>query len=247
MLQIDDVHKRYGSHWAVRGISLEVEPGEIFGFLGPNGAGKTTTIKMIVGLTLPTRGSVRIGGHDVVSDPTRSKQLLGYIPDRPHTYEKLRGREFLEFVAGIHGVEGPVLEERSQRLLEMFRLDHAADDLIENYSHGMRQKIILCAALVHDPALLVVDEPMVGLDPRGARQIRQLLLDLAAEGKTLFISTHSLHFAADICTRIGIVREGELISVGSMEELRARSRRGESNLEEIFLELTEEEADEIPR
>lgn len=240
MIRLRDLWKRYGDLWAVRGIDLDVAGGEIFGFLGPNGAGKTTTIKMMVGLTLPTRGTVSLGGHDVAREPLQAKRLLGYVPDRPHAYEKLRGREFLHFVAGLYGMDGASVARRADELLAMFHLADMADEMIENYSHGMRQKVILSAALIHDPKVLVVDEPMVGLDPRGARQIRQILRDRAAAGCAVFISTHSLPLAEDICHRIGIVRAGQIVAAGTMEEIHAQSKRPESGLEELFLELTEE-------
>lgn len=244
MLELRDVWKRYGQKWAVRGVSLEVKGGEIFGFLGPNGAGKTTTIKMITGLTLPTKGTVTIGGHDVVSEPIAAKRLLGYVPDRPYAYEKLRGRELLEFVAGLYDMDGDLVARRAAELLAMFNLTVAAEDLVENYSHGMKQKLVLASALLHEPRLLVVDEPMVGLDPKGARQIRQILRGIAAEGRVVFLSTHSLDLAEDICTRIGIVKAGQIVALGTRDELRAQSKRPESKLEEIFMELTEEEAAE---
>lgn len=243
MLKLEGLRKRYGNNEAVRGIDLEVSAGEIFGFLGPNGAGKTTTIKMIVGLALPTEGRVLIGGHDVTRKPVAAKKLLGYVPDRPHTYEKLRGREFLEFVAGLHGIDEEQAAERAMRLLAQFALVKAGDEMIESYSHGMRQKLILSAALIHEPKLLVVDEPMVGLDPRGARQIREILREQAARGGAIFLSTHSLNLAEDTCTRIGIVRDGKLVALGSSDELRALAKRPGSPLEEVFIELTEESSE----
>ncbi len=240
MLKLDRLGKRYGKTVAVDDLSLEVGRGEVFGFLGPNGAGKTTTIKMIVGLTLPSSGTVSVGGHDIVLAPLAAKQLIGYVPDQPNAYEKLTGREFLFFVSGLFGMEIEQTAAEGRRLLDLFQLAQAKDDMIESYSHGMRQKLILAAALIHDPALLILDEPTVGLDPRGARQIREILRDLAADGKTIFLSTHSLPFAEESCHRIGIVDEGRMIACGTNEELRALSREGHSDLEELFLELTSE-------
>jgi len=238
ILQLDRLVKRYGNNVAIDQLSLEVLRGEVFGFLGPNGAGKTTTIKMIVGLTLPTAGRVIVGGHDVTVSPMAAKRLIGYVPDQPNAYEKLTGREFLVFVSGLFGMESEQTDRESRRLLDLFHLDRAKNDMIESYSHGMRQKLILAAALIHDPALLVVDEPTVGLDPRGVRQIRDILRELASQGKTIFLSTHSLPFAEETCHRIGIVDQGAMIACGTSQELKALSHEGHEDLEELFLELT---------
>jgi ABC-2 type transport system ATP-binding protein len=229
--------KRYGEKAAVDGVSLEVHAGEIFGFLGPNGAGKTTTIKVIVGLLQPTSGTVRVGGHDVQKEPLQAKASSGYVPDEPHLYPKLTGRELLRFVGDLYGVTGEQVERRIDELLRLFDLTPAADDTIDSYSHGMRQKTALAAALVHDPKVLVLDEPTVGLDPKSARLIKDLLRQMAERGAAVFLSTHILEIAENMCDRIGIINQGRLIASGTMAELRSLGK-GESSLEDIFLSLT---------
>ncbi len=229
--------KQFGQKAAVNDVSFEVHAGEIFGFLGPNGAGKTTTIKMIVGLLQPSAGTVRVAGYDVQTQSLQAKAASGYVPDTPNLYAKLTGRELLRFVGDLYEVDRVQVGRRSEELLKLFDLDQAADDPIDSYSHGMQQKTALAAALIHDPKVLVLDEPTVGLDPRSARLIKDMLRQMAERGAAVFLSTHILEIAERMCDRIGIINKGELIAVGSMEELR-RLGKGETSLEDIFLSLT---------
>jgi ABC-2 type transport system ATP-binding protein len=238
LLVLEGVEKAYGSFRAVKGIDLEVPRGEIFGFLGPNGAGKTTTIRMVSGILQPTAGRIRIGGVDLLADPGTAKRQVGYIPDRPFLYEKLSGGEFLRFVAALWGQEGERVETRIDRFLDLFSLADWKDELIESYSHGMRQKLLISSAFLHDPALVVVDEPMVGLDPRSARILKDLLRSFVDGGGTVFLSTHTLEVAEAVCDRIAIIVEGEIQAQGTMEELRAQAGSGAAHLEEIFLKVT---------
>jgi ABC-2 type transport system ATP-binding protein len=237
LIEIRSFTKRYGEKLAVEDVSLEVYGGEIFGFLGPNGAGKTTTIKAVVGLLRPTSGTIRVAGHDVLQQPLQAKAASGYVPDEPNLYPKLTARELLRFVGDLFGVPGPQVERRIDELLRLFDLTRAADDTIDSYSHGMRQKTSLAAALVHDPKVLVLDEPTVGLDPKAARLIKDILRQLATRGAAVFLSTHILEIAERMCDRIGIIHQGRLIAAGTMDELRALGK-GESALEDIFLSLT---------
>ena len=237
-VRFEGLTKRYGAFTAVDGIDLDVGRGELFGFLGPNGAGKTTSIRMLVGSLRPTEGRVLVHGRDVVREPMQAKRHIGYIPDRPFLYDKLTGAEFLHFVAGLWGVEGERIDGRSAELLELFGLTRWADTLVESYSHGMRQKLLISSALVHSPDLIVVDEPMVGLDPKGARLIKDLLRAFARQGGTVFMSTHTLEVAEALCDRIAILEGGRVRAVGSMAELRAASSAGSAGLEEVFLRLT---------
>jgi ABC-2 type transport system ATP-binding protein len=220
----------------VKGISLEVAPGEVFGFLGPNGAGKTTTIKMMAGLLQPTSGEVRINGFDVQKEPLKAKAVTGFIPDRPYLYEKLTAGEFMQFVSKLYDMTGT--EKRIGELLGLFGLTEWAGELIENFSHGMKQRLVMASALLHDPKVLVVDEPMVGLDPRGARLVKDLFKDLAAKGVTIFMSTHTLEIVENMCSRVAIINHGEIIAEGSVEDLGRLARMPESHLEPIFLRLT---------
>lgn len=247
ILSLEAVVKRYGDFTAVAGVDLTVAKGEIFGFLGPNGAGKTTTIRMVAGILQPTSGRISIGGDDLASNPLAAKGRVGYIPDRPFLYEKLSGGEFLRFVAGLWGRHGPEVEARMDRLLELFRLSEWKDELIESYSHGMRQKLLISSALIHEPELIVVDEPMVGLDPRSARILKDLLRTFVQGGGTVFLSTHTLEVAEALCDRIAIINQGRIIAMGTMDELRAGAQAGEAHLEEIFLKVTggEEMADVV--
>jgi len=237
LIRTEHLARSFGSQWAVRDLNLMVRGGEIFGFLGPNGAGKTTTIKMIVGLLRPTAGRVEIDGHDVQNEMIQAKAACGYVPDEPNLYLKLSGRELLRFVADLYEVDRSLREHRIQELLRLFDLSEAADDLIDSYSHGMRQKAALAAALIHDPKVLVLDEPTVGLDPKSARLIKDILRQLAGRGAAIFLSTHILEIAEPMCDRIGIINHGELVAVGTMAELRALGA-GTSSLEDIFLNLT---------
>jgi ABC-2 type transport system ATP-binding protein len=237
LIETLDLAKRFGDKVAVDRVNLQVRAGEIFGFLGPNGAGKTTTIKMIVGLLQPTSGAVRVAGHDVQTEPLAAKAASGFVPDEPNLYTKLSARELLRFVAELYDVPPAAVERRIEELLRLFDLTAAADDLIDSYSHGMRQKASLAAALVHDPRVLVLDEPTVGLDPKSARLIKDLLRQLAQRGAAVFLSTHILEIAERMCDRIGIINRGGLVAVGTMAELRAMGQ-GQATLEDIFLSLT---------
>jgi len=238
MLRLEAVTKRYGAFTAVNSIDLRVPRGRIFGFLGPNGAGKTTTIRMISGVLLPTSGRVFIGGDDLGSYPEKAKARLGYIPDRPFLYEKLSGREFLRFVAGLWGQDGEDTEERAQRFLELFDLAQWQHELVEAYSHGMRQKLLITSALIHQPELIVVDEPMVGLDPKSARILKDLFRTYVEAGGTIFLSSHTLEVVEAVCDAIAIIHEGNIIARGTMDELRSQVDSGEAHLEEIFLKVT---------
>ena len=248
MLRLVRLTKRYGSFTAVDGIDLEVPRGSVFGFLGPNGAGKTTTIRMLAGVLQPSDGDVLIGGIDLRKNPEAAKARIGYIPDRPFLYEKLSGGEFLRFVAGLWGRDGNATEERGDRLLELFALSEWKDELIESYSHGMRQKLLISSALVHQPDLIIIDEPMVGLDPRSARLLKDLLGSFVERGGTVFLSTHTLAVAEAVCDRIAIISQGSIIARGTMDELREQAEAtGGAHLEEIFLKVTggEEMADVV--
>lgn len=239
MIKLEKLHKRYGRFTAVESLDLEVNDGEIFGFLGPNGAGKTSTIRMMAGLIKPTSGDAWLNGISITKNPIEAKKLLGLIPDRPFVYEKLTGREYLRFICGVYGVEAAAGEAAAKDLLRMFGLENWADELIEGYSHGMKQRLIMAGALVHDPKVLVVDEPMVGLDPRGARLVKEIFRGIARKDRTVFLSTHSLDVAEELCDRIGILSRGKLVAIGTMEELRGQAK-GSKDLESIFLALTAE-------
>jgi ABC-2 type transport system ATP-binding protein len=241
MIRLQSVSKRYGGFTAVHPLDLHVRRGELFGFLGPNGAGKTTTIRMISGVLQPSAGRITIGGHDLFGEPAAAKSLIGYIPDRPSVYEKLTGAEFLRFVSGLWGRAGREAEQRADELLELFDLSAWKNTLIESYSHGMRQKLLISSALVHAPELIVVDEPMVGLDPRAARLIKDLLRSFAEAGGTVFLSTHSLEVAEALCDRIAILFEGKIRALGTMNELRQEAEAGTAGLEDVFLKLTKSE------
>ena len=242
MIELKSLTKRYGSFTAVDAIDLRVPKGELVGFLGPNGAGKTTTLRMIAGILRPTGGTVRIGDIDVTEDPMAAKAVLGYIPDRPYIYEKLTGAEFLRFVAGLYSQNGKVIEHRGRELLTLFDLDDWRDELVESYSHGMRQKLIISSAFIHKPDVIVVDEPMVGLDPKAARILKDLFREYTRRGHTIMMSTHTLEVAETMCDRIGIIQGGKIRALGTMSDLRASSESGEQALEEIFLKLTGENA-----
>jgi ABC-2 type transport system ATP-binding protein len=238
LIETQALVKRYGDKVAVNNISLEVQAGEVFGFLGPNGAGKTTTIKMIVGLLQPTSGTIRVAGYDVQTQPLLAKAASGYVPDTPNLYAKLTGRELLRFVGDLYSLDRQRLAQRTEELLRVLDLNEAADQTIDSYSHGMQQKASLAAALMHDPKVLVLDEPTVGLDPKSARLIKDILRQMAERGTAVFLSTHILEIAERMCDRIGIINKGELVAVGTMQELRSLGKAGETSLEDIFLALT---------
>jgi ABC-2 type transport system ATP-binding protein len=242
MIQLRTLTKRYGSFTAVDSLDLVVPRGELFGFLGPNGAGKTTTLRMIAGILRPTAGTVHIGGIDVSEEPMKAKAMLGYIPDRPFIYDKLTGAEFLRFVAGLYSEQGKHIEHRGRELLALFDLEEWKDELVESYSHGMRQKLIIASAFIHKPAVIVVDEPMVGLDPKAARILKDLFGEYTRRGHTIMMSTHTLEVAEAMCDRIGIIQAGKIRALGTMDELRAHSASGGEGLEQIFLKLTGENA-----
>jgi ABC-2 type transport system ATP-binding protein len=247
VISLEKISKNYRQHRAVIDLSLKVPAGEIYGFLGPNGAGKTTTIRMLAGALAPSSGRIFIGGFDLAKKPKEAKNLMGYIPDRPFLYEKLSGWEFLIFTAGLYRVPTKEAENRAEELLNVFELWDWRDELIDNYSHGMKQRLIMSGALLPKPRILVVDEPMVGLDPRGAKLVMDIFRRLALEeGVAMFVSTHTMSLASRLCDRIGIIFKGRLKSEGTESELRAQVGRA-GDLEDLFLEMTSDEAAEIPR
>jgi ABC-2 type transport system ATP-binding protein len=238
MIELSRISKTYGDTKAVSEVSLVAPPGSIFAFLGMNGAGKTTTIKMMTGILSPTSGSVIIGGYNMSTHPTQAKQLIGYVPDRPHLYPKLSGREFLYFMCDLYKVPASSADERIDRVLDEYSLTPWQDALIESYSHGMKQRIALCGALVHAPQVLIVDEPMVGLDPHGARDLKESFKRYARSGMTVFLSTHSLNVAEELADLMAIIHKGQILVSGSLEHVRDSSNARNDALEDIFLELT---------
>lgn len=237
-VSITHLSKRYGSFVAVNDISFDIRAGEIFGFLGINGAGKTTTLKMLAGVLQPSSGSITIEGYDITLDPVPCKQMLGYIPDRPHLYGRLTGREYLYFVADLHSVPLSTADERIDRLLREYALAEWEDELVESYSHGMKQRLATCGALIHQPKLLIVDEPMVGLDPHGAKLLKDSLRSYARDGMSVLLSTHSLNVAEELCDRLAIIDRGAVLTIGTLEEVRARAGAHHYGLEQAFLALT---------
>ena len=242
MIEIKGLTKKYGSFTAVDAIDLQVPAGQLFGFLGPNGAGKTTTLRMIAGILQPTAGQVKIGGIDIAKDPSGAKAIMGFIPDRPFIYEKLTGGEFLRFVAGLYGQSGETVEHRMMELLTLFDLIEWRDELVESYSHGMRQKLIISSAFLHRPDVIVVDEPMIGLDPKAARILKDLFREYVSRGHTIRMSTHTMEVAESLCDRIAIIHGGRIRAAGTMDELYASVEAGAKGLEELFLRLTGENA-----
>ena len=239
MIELVEVTKDYAGKVAVDRLMLTVNRGELFAFLGPNGAGKTTTIKMLCGLLFPTAGTLRVGGFDVQSEGDRARQIISYVPDQPHLYEKLTGREFLEFIRQMYGMDPEHGRRRMEELIELFSLGDFVDDLTESYSHGMKQRTVFAAALLHEPRVMIVDEPMVGLDPKSIRLVKDLLRKQAAAGVTIFMSTHLLKDAEEMASRIGIIDHGRLIGCGTLETLRRQSAV-DGSLEDVFLTLTAE-------
>jgi ABC-2 type transport system ATP-binding protein len=235
MIKLINVGKSFGNHHAVIDLNIEVGKGEIFGFLGPNGAGKSTTIKMIAGLLKPTTGEILVGGYDIVRQPLKAKSIIGYIPDKSFVYEKLTGREFLYFVARLYKMNNRDAEAKIDELSSMFSIAHILDELIENYSAGMRQRLVFSSALLHSPEVILIDEPIIGLDPKGVRMLKKLLEELAMKGVTIFMATHSLLLAEELCSSIGIIHNGRLMAKGRKEEF----SRKKGGLEESFLEITE--------
>jgi ABC-2 type transport system ATP-binding protein len=246
MIDLRHVSKLYGSKPAVQDLSLQVPAGELFAFLGPNGAGKTTTIKLVCGLLFPTSGSVQVGGFDLRTHGDQARALISYVPDQPFLYEKLTGREFLQFTADLYALPPERAARKIEEVIELFHLDEFIDDLTERYSHGMRQRTVFAAALVHDPKLLIADEPTVGLDPKSIRELKTLLRRLADGGMTVFLSTHTLDIAQELADRIGIIDRGRLLGCGTLDDLR-RQASSDGNLEDLFLKITEEAApDDAP-
>ncbi len=237
MVRFENVSKQYpkSNSLAVDDLTLELKPGEIFGFLGPNGAGKTTTIKMLTGILPLGSGRISVFGHDILTDPLAAKREIGYVTDSGVLYEKLTGREFVDFMADIYGVSASDRKERADRLLDAFNLSGAFDSRIDTYSHGMKQKIAIIGALVHDPKVLVLDEPMVGLDPQSSRELKDIMREHADAGNVVFFSTHVLDTAEKICDRVGIISGGRLVMTGGLDEIKAA--KGNKSLEDIFLSV----------
>jgi ABC-2 type transport system ATP-binding protein len=238
MLAIEHITKKFGDFKAVNDISLTVSKGEIFGFIGPNGAGKTTTIKMIAGLLKPDAGRISINKRNLAENPENCKQDTGYIPDRPYLFEKLTGFEFLQFMASLYKLAPETFSTNTEHYLRLFDLLDWQHHLIESYSHGMRQKLIISSVFMLEPPFIVVDEPMVGLDPKSARIVKELFKSHAARGTSVFLSTHSLEIAEELCNRIGIILNGQLRAIGNLQDLQLEAETEHSDLEEIFLELT---------
>ena len=232
MIILDKVSKSFNGKWAVKRLDLRVDKGEVFGLLGPNAAGKTTTIRMMTGLLRPTEGKILIGGYDIVKEPIKTKSIFGYVPDKAFLYEKLKGREFLKFVASIHGIEKSTAIKRIDELLELFGIKEIEEELIESYSQGMRQRLLFLSALIHNPQVLLIDEPFVGLDPFGVMMIKDMIRRLRLEGVTIFLATHSLHIAEELCERVGLISKGSLISIKNKEEITT-----EGGLEKLFLKI----------
>jgi ABC-2 type transport system ATP-binding protein len=242
MIELQGVTKRYGDFTAVEGLDLTVQSGEVFGFLGANGAGKTTTLKMLAGILRADAGMVRVADFDMRTHSVDAKRHLAFVPDRPYVYDKLTGSEFLRFSASLYGLQWKAVESRAAELLEMFELGSWQHELVEQYSHGMRQKLLLSAAVLHRPKVLMVDEPLVGLDPRGARLLKDMLRAYAARGNSVLMSTHTLETVEGTCDRIGIMKRGKLVACGTVPELRTWLRMPDAPLEQLFLHLTGESA-----
>jgi ABC-2 type transport system ATP-binding protein len=239
MIEMHRLSKRYGPTLAVNDLSLSIPAGQIFGFIGPNGAGKTTTIRMMGGIIAPSAGFVTICGINMQKQPEKAKGKIGFIPDRPYLYEKITALEFLRFTAELYGIDGDGFLERAQTKLKLFSLLDCSDDLIESFSHGMKQRLIMAAALLREPEVIIVDEPLVGLDPVAIKMVKGLFKQLAAEGVTVFMSTHTLQVAEDLCDRIGIIHQGSLLATGTLEDLKQTARLQEAGLEDVFITLTQ--------
>jgi ABC-2 type transport system ATP-binding protein len=238
MIALSNLVKQYGRFTAVDGVSLDVQPGEIHGFLGPNGAGKTTTLRMIGGLLKPTSGRIVVNGHDLATEPEAAKASLGFIPDRPFLYEKLTAGEFLRFHGGLYGMDGDAVRVRVREMLDLFELGRWEDELVESFSHGMKQRLVMSAAFLHRPQAVVVDEPMVGLDPRGARLIKDVFRRMSAHGVAILMSTHTLEVAQEMCDGISIILKGRIIARGTVDELRRLAGGPDDHLTSVFLKLT---------
>jgi ABC-2 type transport system ATP-binding protein len=238
VIAVEHLVKRYGSFTAVDDVSIEVASGQIHGFLGPNGAGKTTSIRMIAGLLKPDAGRILVNGHDLAREPEAAKAALGFIPDRPFIYEKLTAGEFLRFHAGLYGMDDTAIEARITEMLEIFELGRWQHELVESFSHGMKQRLVMSAAFMHRPKAVLVDEPMVGLDPRGARLIKEVFKRMSASGVAILMSTHTLEVAQELCDRISIILKGRIIAHGTVEEMRAMAGTPNEELTPVFLKLT---------
>ncbi len=241
MIQVNELTKDYGTTVAVNKLTLSISAGEIYGFIGPNGAGKTTTIRMMGGILAPTSGNIIIGGLDMARDPVAAKKMIGFVPDRPFLYEKLTGMEFLQFSADLYGVKPDTFPQKAEQLLRQFALWDWSHELIEAYSHGMKQRLIIAAALLHDPQILIIDEPMVGLDPAAVRMVKDIFQELARQQITIFLSTHTLSVAEELCHRIGVIHKGMLLAQGNIDELQHIAMLGEARLEEVFLTIVKED------
>jgi len=242
MIKIENLGKCFDGKWAVQALNLEIAPGELFCFLGPNGAGKTTTIKMLTGLLKPTTGRALIGGYDIQTHPVEAKRQIGYVPDHPYVYEKLSGRDFYHFVGDMFHVPREAQDRRMAELFKVMLLSESIDEYIENYSHGMRQKLVISVALMRHPNVIIIDEPMVGLDPRSAHIVKRLFKEQTSRGACLFLSTHTLSVAEELADRIGIINRGDLIFLGTVAQLREETKAS-GNLEELFLALTTSEGE----
>jgi ABC-2 type transport system ATP-binding protein len=238
MITIHNLRKQYGGFMAVDGVNLAVNSGQIHGFLGPNGAGKTTSIRMIAGLLKPTSGRIIVNGHDIATHPQEAKRSLGFVPDRPYIYEKLTAGEFLRFHAGLYGMNGNGLDGRVREMLDLFELGRWEHELVESFSHGMKQRLVMCAAFLHRPQAVLVDEPMVGLDPRGAKLIKSVFKRMSEHGVAILMSTHTLEVAQEMCDRISIILKGKIIAHGTVDELLAMAGTGNEELTPVFLKLT---------
>ena len=239
-IRLSGVRKRFGDFVAVDSVDLSVAGGQVFGLIGPNGAGKTTTLRMITGMLRPSSGTVEVCGVNVVRDPLRAKGVIGFLSDRPYLYEKLTGREFLRFVGGLWGMRRQAIETGIRKWLERFSLQQRADEIIASYSHGMRQRLLLCAALLHQPRLLIMDEPMVGLDPRGSADLKMMMRELASSGVTVVLSTHTLDVVEQVCDALAVIDRGRVVAQGTVAELQSRYH-ADAGLEQIFLQITAED------
>lgn len=246
MISLINLSKKFGNFTAVDKVNIEIGAGTIFAFLGTNGAGKTTTIRMMTGVLQPSEGTAEIGGYDIQTNPIEAKFLMGVIPDRPYLYGKLTGREFLTFMADLYQVDSKLANQRIADLLDLYGLAEWQHDLVDSYSHGMKQRLLMCAAQVHQPPVLVIDEPMVGLDPRGAKLLKDTLKKRAAEGLTIFMSTHSLSVAEEIADQLAIIQRGKIVAMGSLSELYKRAQSDASDLEKVFLDIISEAEAEPP-
>ncbi|HNX75654.1 MAG TPA: ABC transporter ATP-binding protein [Candidatus Rifleibacterium sp.] len=241
MIRFSEIKKQYGDFSALKSINLDISRGELFGFLGPNGAGKTTLIRILTGIIKPTSGKVFVGSFDLFAEPDKAKSMLGYVPDRPYLYEKLTPLEYFDFMGGLYNVPAEKIQQKGEEMLKIFSLWDRRHELIESFSHGMKQKVAMSAAILHDPEIFVVDEPTVGLDPRSVKLAKDFFRELANRGKTVFLTTHTLSVAEDLCDRIAIIRNGDIVALGNLEELQKRASMPGNDLEAVFLKITEEE------